>query len=261
MSNHNNYCQISNTELRNPRCFLPTSLSFTRDDNIKWTYCAYASWNGTSTPLEAIKIERHGLPRDNTATILPPRMAKYESKIREDEKGKEYIKTYISKYKQANADIQQWYAVQTPNEYTETAIENWKLTCDNLLDDRDFNTQKDWPLPAFLPWYIYTVHDAYQSYFDTATRIFPERNEYWEKRKKEAHKMLYTWEETTFKVFLPKQTPFPKCLWYHKLKICHDRNQPQTWSNYFKDSPFEIWGKTDNETEKKSTNANAKKTK
>lgn len=60
-------------------------------------------------------------------------------------------KKYIRKYKQTATDIQQWCAVQTPNEYTEAAIKNWKLTGDKLLDDRDFNYQRDWPLAAFLP--------------------------------------------------------------------------------------------------------------
>jgi hypothetical protein len=174
MSNRNNYCQISNTDLRNPQCFLPTSLNFTREDKIKWTNHAYTSWDGTSTLLEATETRNHGLSRDNITVCFPSRMAKHESKLKKEKK------KYIRKYKQTATDIQQWCVVQTPNEYTEAAIKNWKLTCDKLMDDRDFNYQRDWPLAAFLPRYIYSINKACQNFFDTITRIYLNRTVYWE---------------------------------------------------------------------------------
>jgi hypothetical protein len=121
-------------------------------------------------------------------------------------------------------------------------IKNWIQTCDLLTENRHFNEQKCWKVPTFQPWYHYDAYLCLQQYFLIKHRISdPQGLTKVARQQQSAQKMFDTWEEVCFRVFQSNHTPIPKCLWYYKIKYTQ-RNETQTWKNFFHDTPFQTWG-------------------
>ena len=101
-----------------------------------------------------------------------------------------------------------------------------------------------WFLPAFYPVYSYQCIAGIQNFFEQAPILQPGKGKtYWKEQTQQANEMFASWEAYYYYIAAPKNTPFPKCLWYHKYHFVQLLNEPNTWRNFFHETSFAEWGR------------------
>jgi hypothetical protein len=231
-----NFTTIAEGELDTPDSFLPTSLRY-EGEEIYWTKPGYATYRGTPVNYE---MADSSILCDPNSTVLPPNM----EQISRSKNPTEHQKRYIHDFKFAAATIDHWKKSKHPNE-SELAdsIANWKYTCDKLTANPFF--LDEWHLPAFFPIYSYQCFAGITNFFTAAPLLHPDKPIYfWKNQTNQAEEMYASWEAIFHYVTSNKCVPFPKCLWYHKYHYLHQRKQPDTWRNFFKNNTFSEWEKT-----------------
>jgi len=234
MASQYNFTTIAERELDDPDAFLPTSLRF-EGEQVFWTKPGYATYRGTPNNPE---MADSTILCDPSIVALPPNMRK----ISESGNITEHQQRYIHDYKFAAATIDHWKQSKHPEEDTLTdAITIWKRTCDKLVASPFFDY--GWLIPAFFPIYSYQCFAGIQFFFNVAPHLHPNKpKSFWKQQTAEAKKMFDHWEALYHCVASEKLLPFPKCLWYHKYHYVFQRNQPEIWREFFKDTPFGEWG-------------------
>ena len=218
---------------KNPWSFLPTSLK-QHEGALMWTAPGYATYGTTPTnhriqysscAVYCYKLEQ--------TVILPPNL----QKIHESRNIASFHKSYIAQFRNATATIEHYFKTNLPNDRSfENAIQEWKQTCDKLVDNPFFSD--GWDLPAFYPFYTDESTKALEYFFDKNKEAAPDKSTLWERRHRSAREMHDAWRQLYQYVTSPNNIPFPKSLWYHKFFYIHKRNLPEVWKEYFDGTTF-----------------------
>jgi hypothetical protein len=199
-----------------------------------WTAPGYATYGTTPTndriqysscAVYCYKLEQ--------TVILPPNL----QKIHESRNIASFHKSYIAQFRNATATIEHYFKTNLPDDRSfENAIQEWKQTCDKLVDNPFFSD--GWDLPAFYPFYTDESTKALEYFFDKNKEAAPDKSTLWERRHRSAREMHDAWRQLYQYVTSPNNIPFPKSLWYHKFFYIHKRNLPEVWKEYFDGTTF-----------------------
>ena len=235
MSSPHTFAVLARSEINEPESFLPTCLRY-EGDAIIWTKPAYATYRGTPVNHE---MADSTILCDPNSTVFPTNMAR----LAKSKNLTEHQKRYLHDYRFAAATIEHWKNTKHPNENAlAQAIAIWKDTCDQLTVNPYFSD--GWFLPAFYPVYSYQCIAGIQNFFEQAPILQPGKGKtYWKEQTQQANEMFASWGAYYYYIAAPKNTPFPKCLWYHKYHFAHLLNEPNTWRNFFHDTSFAEWGR------------------
>jgi len=242
MANPYDYITIAEGDIlhdpRSPHNFLPTSLK-QQGRKLLWTAPGYATYGSTPTNNDIMysSCATHAYKLEEKI-ILPPNM----QKICEKNTITDHQKHYIAQYKNAAATIDHYFKTNSPNNRNfENAISNWKETCDELVENPYFTD--GWDLPAFFPFYTNACEAAYKNFFNKKKQAQPDKSSLWNSRLQHADQMHDAWIQMFSHVTSPNNTPFPKCLWYHKYYYVYKKQQPELWESFYHDTSFSEWGK------------------
>jgi len=223
-----------------PDNYLPTSLR-QHEQKLLWTRPGYATYGLTPTnnaiQYSSCAVYCYKLEQNVT---LPPNL----ERISLESNPPEFKKAYIAQYRNAAATIDHYHKSNMANDQAfAQAVSNWKQTCNELTENPFFN--EGWELPAFFPFYDNACTSAILEFFKEQRENDRNNLALWTKRQKHADEMYNAWKEFYLFVSSPNFLPFPKCLWYHKHFIIHERKEKNLWESYFHNSNFSTWGKTE----------------
>lgn len=139
-----NTVSFSTVEFNNPDKFLPSGVCFI-DDDLFWIKPAYAAWKDTEEPPEILAARISGI---YDITPLLPNM----KRIANDSSSTKHQKEYIDKFTTASKTLAQWLQSYQSDALGTKTVNNWKETCNTLIDNPHFDDE--WSLPAFFTPYI-----------------------------------------------------------------------------------------------------------
>jgi len=241
MTDHLDFVAIAKKQIyepNTPRNFLPTYLRLVRVGHRwpggwqhGWIAPAYATFGDIPVVGEFLSVSLIvQSARLNEQVILPP----YMKELFEASNLTEQQEKYISQYKDAAAIIDFVGRTRHPNDATMLhAFENWKETCDKLMENPHFGA--GWDLPAYFPVYSAFCSAAIKDFFHKQKELCPSCSAFYDRQYRQATELHRAWEGNFVHYTSPHCVPFARCLWYHKFHVVHELRQPEMWRNFFEE--------------------------